>query len=298
MTREEIEAFLAVSRYGSLSEAAEHIHISQPALGKRLTQLEEELGKKLVVRRRGIRQSELTETGRAFVRFAERFIDTMDEMRDMKERTESRKLTVASSDGPNIHILNDVFLGMKRQMPELLLRVQTRSYGDCYRHVADGRLDAALVGVNYYYRNVINIPAYSEEMVFICRRDSGYPGTVDARALDVSKCVYSPYSSEFIAWFDSWFRMQGEPFIECDLVEQTKRLLEGSGKKTWTIVPSSAAESFLEDDHFEKRKIKTEVPHRTIYLIKNIEYQTEEEELFEKLLAASLKGRKGIKSLL
>ena len=45
MTFPEIEAFLHIVQYGSFSAAAEKLYITQPALGRRIRALEEELGK-------------------------------------------------------------------------------------------------------------------------------------------------------------------------------------------------------------------------------------------------------------
>ncbi len=298
MTREEIEAFLAVARFGSLSEAARQINISQPALGKRLVQLEDELDRKLVERKRGVRQARLTESGHAFVPFAERFVDTIDNMKNMKERTEGETLRIASSDGPNLHVLNEVYAEFKRRRPDVFLRVQTNTYRECYRRVADRKLDAALVGINYYYKSVIAEPIYREEMKLICRSGSDYPEVLDLRDLSVSNCVYSPYSSEFIVWFDSWFRMQGQPLIECDLVEQTALMMKELGKDVWTIVPASSADKFLEDPAFESRKIRNDMPHRTMHLIKNVDQQSDALALFEELLAEKLKSNVHVKSLL
>ena len=298
MTREEIEAFLAIARFGSLSEAARQINISQPALGKRLISLEDELGRKLVDRKRGVRQAKLTESGHAFVPFAEKFIDTIDNMKSMKERSDGETLRIASSDGPNLHVLNDAYTEFKSRRPDVFLRIQTHSYRECYRRVADRKLDAALVGINYYCKSVIAQPAYREDMVLICRTDSDYPDSLDLRDLSVGNCIYSPYSSEFIVWFDSWFRMQGDPLVECDLVEQTMRLMRDLGKDVWTIVPASSADVILENPLFEMRNVKNEMPRRTIHLIKNIDQQSGALALFEEILAEKLQASDRIKSLI
>lgn len=42
--------FLAVAREGSISRAAETIHITQPSLSRQIAQLEEETGAKLLIR--------------------------------------------------------------------------------------------------------------------------------------------------------------------------------------------------------------------------------------------------------
>lgn len=53
--------FLEIAREGSMTAAAEVLHVSQPALSKHMKELEEELGKKLF--RRGSRSVSLTDRG-------------------------------------------------------------------------------------------------------------------------------------------------------------------------------------------------------------------------------------------
>ena len=66
-----IEAFLAVIRTGSLTEAARQLHLTQPTLSHRLQTLEAELGATLLIRGKGQRRIELTDAGRDFVPLAE-----------------------------------------------------------------------------------------------------------------------------------------------------------------------------------------------------------------------------------
>ena len=53
--------FLAVAREENITRAAETLHIAQPSLSRQLMELEEELGKQLLVR--GKRKVTLTEDG-------------------------------------------------------------------------------------------------------------------------------------------------------------------------------------------------------------------------------------------
>lgn len=73
MTFLEIEAFLKIAQCGSFSAAAEKLYITQPALGRRIRALEEELGYSLFIRNKGVRHVELTRQGRAFVGIAHRW---------------------------------------------------------------------------------------------------------------------------------------------------------------------------------------------------------------------------------
>ncbi len=70
MTQQEIEAFLETVKQGSISAAAEKFYITQPALSRRISILEEELGYVLFHRRKGSRNVELTEEGKAFLPIA------------------------------------------------------------------------------------------------------------------------------------------------------------------------------------------------------------------------------------
>lgn len=47
-----LQYFLAVTREQSISSAAEALHLSQPTLSRQLREMEEELGKQLIIRGR------------------------------------------------------------------------------------------------------------------------------------------------------------------------------------------------------------------------------------------------------
>ena len=63
MTEQDVEIFLAVVRWGSISAAAEAMFITQPAVSRHIRELERELGCPLVRRSKGRRHIELTEQG-------------------------------------------------------------------------------------------------------------------------------------------------------------------------------------------------------------------------------------------
>lgn len=68
--------FLEIAREGSMTAAAEVLHVSQSALSKQMKELEDELGKKLF--RRGSRSVSLTDEGMLLRRRAEDILDMVD----------------------------------------------------------------------------------------------------------------------------------------------------------------------------------------------------------------------------
>ena len=68
--------FLAVAREQSISAAAESLHLSQPTLSTQLKALEDELGKKLLIRgTKGSRRVVLTDEGMILRKRAEEILE-------------------------------------------------------------------------------------------------------------------------------------------------------------------------------------------------------------------------------
>jgi DNA-binding transcriptional LysR family regulator len=75
-----IRAAIAVQRYGSFTDAALALFVSQPTLSRQIASLERELGGALFVR--GARRVELTPLGRAFLPAAQEVLDTVARAQD------------------------------------------------------------------------------------------------------------------------------------------------------------------------------------------------------------------------
>ncbi|SUM35231.1 transcriptional regulator [Staphylococcus gallinarum] len=70
--------FLAIAKAGSISSAAEILHIAQPPLSRQLKDLERELGFELFERNKK-RKVQLTDQGRFFVNKAQLILNTIDD---------------------------------------------------------------------------------------------------------------------------------------------------------------------------------------------------------------------------
>ena len=71
-----LQYFLAIAREQSIVRAAESLHLSQPTLSTQIKNLEEELGKQLLIRKtKGSRKVLLTEEGMLLKKRAEEILD-------------------------------------------------------------------------------------------------------------------------------------------------------------------------------------------------------------------------------
>jgi DNA-binding transcriptional LysR family regulator len=68
-----------VAKHRSITNAAEHLHISQPALSKSIRSLEEELGMTLIIRTN--KTSDLTDGGKIVLEYAQKMTGLLDEMK-------------------------------------------------------------------------------------------------------------------------------------------------------------------------------------------------------------------------
>ncbi|MGV2987020.1 LysR family transcriptional regulator [Vibrio sp. E150_011] len=77
---EDLRAFVAVARSGSITKASEQLDSAKSAVSRRLNELEERVGVKLLTRT--TRQQKLTEAGTIYLERAEEIVDRMEELND------------------------------------------------------------------------------------------------------------------------------------------------------------------------------------------------------------------------
>lgn len=131
-----LEYFLAVAREQNITAAAESLHISQPALSTQLKNMEDELGKQLLIRGvKGSRKVILTEEGMILRKRAE-------EILSLVKRTENE---ITQSDDT---IAGNVFIGtgeteIVRLFAKIAKKLQTK-YPDIRYHISSGNAEHVL----------------------------------------------------------------------------------------------------------------------------------------------------------
>ncbi len=110
--------FLEIAREGNMTSAAERLHISQPTLSVQMKHLEEELGKKLFVRR--ARSMALTEEGMLLRERASDIVDMVDktteEFREM-DNLEGGDVRIGCAESWRISYLAEKMQDLRRSYP-------------------------------------------------------------------------------------------------------------------------------------------------------------------------------------
>lgn len=121
-----LDAFLAVARANTLTEASESIGLTQPSLTKRIANLEESIGTELFIRHR--RGMTLTEAGHVFLRHAKRIEAEYRQCQEEVGIVGSAGLSVLRvGAGPLFHLncIAGLFAQLKAEFPHLKLELST-----------------------------------------------------------------------------------------------------------------------------------------------------------------------------
>ncbi|HHM04180.1 MAG TPA: LysR family transcriptional regulator [Gammaproteobacteria bacterium] len=146
MNISDLQAFVAVARSASFSQAAERLHLTQPAVSKRVAALENELKTRLFDRLG--RRVALTEAGRALLSHALRILGEVEDSRRALARlagTVSGPLHLATSHHIGLHRLPPVLRRFTREHPEVTLNLRFYDSETACRAVMQGELELAVI---------------------------------------------------------------------------------------------------------------------------------------------------------
>ncbi len=179
--------FLEVAREGSVTRAAERLHISQPTLSKQLKDLEGELGKRLLVR--GSHDVKLTDEGQLLRRRAEDILSmadkTVEEFKSLGEFT-GGDVWVGCAESDGIKHLARCYMSLLERYPGLRLHLQSGNSADVTGQLDRGLLDFAVIvhEVDLSKYNYLKLPA-TDRYGVLMRKDSPLASRETVRVEDL-----------------------------------------------------------------------------------------------------------------
>ncbi len=141
-----LNAFIAIAETGSFSLAGERLHLTQPAVSKRIAGLEQQLKVRLFDRLG--REIGLTEAGRALLPRAYQILGVLDDTRRALTNLSgeiSGRLTLATSHHIGLHRLPPLLRAFTRSHPEVALDIQFLDSEVAYEEVLHGRAELAVI---------------------------------------------------------------------------------------------------------------------------------------------------------
>ena len=167
----ELQAFIAVAERGSFRAAAEDIHLSAPALSRRIERLETSLGVRLF--ERTTRKVGLTSLGRVFLERARAALDDLESamlgIADIAT-TRSGRVTVACVPSAATHFLPMVVRSFAARYPGVRLRIVDESLNQVLSSVVSGESDFGISFMNARVPEVDFEPIHSDPFVLAVPR--------------------------------------------------------------------------------------------------------------------------------
>lgn len=249
MTNTQLEAFLTLCRYGNITQAAEHLFITQPALSRLIKSLESELGYTLFRRGKGQRQAVLTEEGQRFRAIA---VDMNRLYRQAKsqETTKVRSmLRISATPALYSSFLPDAYIRFRRARPDVDVELDAVHSMEAYRQLVQGQADLVLVNSHIVEPSVVSVPLFSERVVLLCSKGLYPEGAIHPSQLDRSLSISTGWSPDFQAWFEYWF---GKTLSASYLRIKIGSMVEyfGNLQDFWIVIPESSAE------HIQKTQVQ------------------------------------------
>ena len=168
-----LQAFVAIAEHGSFSAAAEKLFLTQPAISKRISQLEQEFGCKLFDRiGRGI---QLTQAGQTLLQRARHLLQEIEDARRAIASltdTVSGPCVMGTSHHIALHRLPRYLKHYKELYPQVTLDLKfTDSESGC-RSVESGELEFAVVTLPLQIKPPLEaIPLWTDELAIVVAAD-------------------------------------------------------------------------------------------------------------------------------
>lgn len=164
-----LNAFIAIAELGSFSEAAIRLHLTQPAVSKRIASLEQQLRVRLFDRLG--REVSLTEAGRALLPRAYQILNVLEDTRRALTNLNGEitgRLTLATSHHIGLHRLPPLLRAFTRAHPQVALDIQFLDSEVAYDEVFHGRAELAVITLAPDTRDPVRaVPVWNDPLDFV-----------------------------------------------------------------------------------------------------------------------------------
>lgn len=184
---DELRSFVAVADLGSFHAAADALHLSQPALTRRLQKLEATLGIQLIDR--STRQLRLSAVGREFYFKIKRLLDELDSaylgISELADRV-SGEVTVAAVPTATYYFLPRVIEDFNAQYPRIRIRILDLSANEVLEAVKRGQAEFGLNLLGAQEPDLVFEPLLKDPFLFVGRKDHPLAGHEQVRWADLA----------------------------------------------------------------------------------------------------------------
>ena len=174
MEFKQLEAFVAVVDYGSFSEAARKLYLTQPTISAHVRSLEEELHTKLILRT--TKKTTITTRGYQLYDSAVRMLEIRNNLLEKFTGVQKHMIDLAASTIPSSYLLPEILAAFGKTHPDIYFHSIQADSAESINRVLDGTVDLALVGQNTRDETCVFLPFCQDELVIATPITNHYLG--------------------------------------------------------------------------------------------------------------------------
>ncbi|MEG0410307.1 MAG: LysR family transcriptional regulator [Erysipelotrichaceae bacterium] len=169
-----LEYFLAVTREQSISAAAESLHLSQPTLSRQLKDMEDELGKQLLIR--GNRKITLTEEGMILRKRAEEILELVRKAEheiNISDEFIAGDITIGTGETDGLRLITNTAKELQQHYPHIHFNIVSGDAVDIMDQLNKGIYDFGILlgDIDITKFDAIKLP-YNDTWGVLMRKDS------------------------------------------------------------------------------------------------------------------------------
>ncbi|WP_432409346.1 LysR family transcriptional regulator [Wukongibacter sp. M2B1] len=260
-----IEAFLAIVEKGSISKAAELLHLSQSSVSYRLKTLENELGFKLIDRNQGIHGISLTSYGEGYLNIAEKLMDLQKEIELISREGSKLNLIIGTADSISLYIMPSLYKFLVSELKDARVNIITQHTLETYESVKKKEIDIGFVKREFHMPNVSVEKISDEEMVLVRLKhhNNAEDIAIQPNQLHSKNEIFMDWGQSYQIWHDYWWK-PNDYLIRVDAAALIFELMED--EKHWAIVPRSIFNKMNSEGKYIEQKLTSIPPNRTYFM--------------------------------
>jgi len=248
MELSQLRSFLKVAEEGSVTRAAESLHLTQPAITQHIRALEREAGAALFERTgRGMR---LTGSGELLCDYARKALAAIEDgQRVIADEVQGRagRLILAAGVTTSIFHLPRWLQAFRKMHPGVDIAVRTGRSKEVARMALDREIDLGLVTSPVPHPDLEAVPLFDEEIVLVAPPEQAHSQPVTLATMAATPLILFPQGTGFRAYLDQVLAEAGAAApvkMETDSVESIKSFVQvGLGM---SFLPLSAVQAEMD----------------------------------------------------
>ena len=190
MDFKQLQSFVSVVKYKSFTQAAKQLYISQPTISAHINQLEEELGKRLILRT--TKSLELTPIGQEVYSYAINILDMKNRMVNLCQSQAKKIIHVGASTIPSTYILPGILAEFGSTNADTYFSLHQNNSQGIVDGLKEGLFDVGLIGMKVEDESITCIPFFQDHMVLISPVNEHYLNLKQRQDVTIQELLKEP----------------------------------------------------------------------------------------------------------